>query len=134
MRLKFYNRLFFRLLLSVCLQESDLLCNREISNSAGSPNSAQRKLTETCYLFKQRTCFCSPSMATLSMNSGLSSSDGSDGKESACNAGDLGSIPWLGRSPGEENGNPLHILACRIPWTEEPGGLPSIGLQRVRHS
>ena len=32
---------------------------------------------------------------------------GSDGKESACNAGDLGSIPGLGRSPGEGNGNPL---------------------------
>ena len=31
----------------------------------------------------------------------------SDGKESACNAGDLGSIPGLGRSPGEGNGNPL---------------------------
>ena len=30
-----------------------------------------------------------------------------DGKESACNARDLGSIPGLGRSPGEENGNPL---------------------------
>ena len=32
---------------------------------------------------------------------------GSDGKASACNAGDLGSIPGLGRSPGEGNGNPL---------------------------
>jgi len=32
---------------------------------------------------------------------------GSDGKESACNAGDLNSIPWSGRSPGEENGHPL---------------------------
>ena len=32
---------------------------------------------------------------------------GSDGKESACNAGDLGSIPGLGRSSGEGNGNPL---------------------------
>ena len=32
---------------------------------------------------------------------------GSDGKESACNAGNLGSIPGSGRSPGEENGNPL---------------------------
>ena len=31
----------------------------------------------------------------------------SDGKESTCNWGDLGSIPGLGRSPGEENGNPL---------------------------
>ena len=32
---------------------------------------------------------------------------GSDGEESACNAGDLSSIPGLGRSPGEGNGNPL---------------------------
>ena len=32
---------------------------------------------------------------------------GSDSKESACNVGDLGLIPGLGRSPGEENGNPL---------------------------
>ena len=32
---------------------------------------------------------------------------GSDGKASACNAGDLGLIPGLGRSPGEGNGNPL---------------------------
>ena len=32
---------------------------------------------------------------------------GSDGKESGCNAGDLDSIPRLGRSPGEGNGNPL---------------------------
>ena len=32
---------------------------------------------------------------------------GSDGKESACHAGDPGSIPGLGRSPGEGNGNPF---------------------------
>ena len=32
---------------------------------------------------------------------------GSDGKQSACNAGDPGSIPGSGRSPGEGNGNPL---------------------------
>ena len=32
------------------------------------------------------------------------------GKESACSAGDPGSIPGLGRSPGEENGNPLQYL------------------------
>jgi len=48
-------------------------------------------------------------------------SDGSDGKESSCNAGDLGSIPGPGRFPGEGNGNPL--LVRRIPWTEEPGRL-----------
>ena len=38
---------------------------------------------------------------------GKSFPGGSDGKESACNAGGLGSIPELGRSPGEGNGNPL---------------------------
>ena len=36
---------------------------------------------------------------------------GSEVKESACNAGDLGSIPGLGRSPGEGNGNP-HQYSC----------------------
>ena len=35
---------------------------------------------------------------------------GSDGKESACNAGDLGSIPGLGRSPGERNGYSLQYF------------------------
>ena len=42
---------------------------------------------------------------------------GSGGKESACNAGDLGSIPGLGRSPGEGKGYHSSILAWRIPWT-----------------
>ena len=58
---------------------------------------------------------------------------GSDGKESTNNAGDLGSIPELGRSPGEGNGNPLQYTAWKIPWTEEPGGLQSMGSQRVGH-
>ena len=49
---------------------------------------------------------------------------GADGKESACNVGDLGSIPGQGRSPGEGNGH-SSILAWRIPWTEGPLGLYS---------
>ena len=49
---------------------------------------------------------------------------GSDGKESTCNAGDLGSVPGLGRSPGEGISS---ILAWQIPWTEEPGRLQSMG-------
>ena len=47
----------------------------------------------------------------------------SDGKESACNAGEKGSIPGSERSSGERNSNPLLVLAWRIPWTNEPGGL-----------
>ena len=41
--------------------------------------------------------------------------DGSDGKASAYNAGDLGSIPGLGRSPGEGNGNPLQYSCLGNP-------------------
>ena len=42
---------------------------------------------------------------------------GSAGKESACNAGDLGLIPGLGRCPGKEIATHFSILAWRIPWT-----------------
>ena len=105
---------------------------------------------------------------------------GLDGKESACNVGDLGLISESGKSPGEGNGYPLQysclknsmyrgswwaqlvknlpamretwfdpwvgkipwrrewlthssILAWRIPWTEEPVRLQSMGSQRVRN-
>ena len=55
-------------------------------------------------------------------------------KESACGAGDLGSIPGSGRSPGEGNGKPIPVfLPGKIPQTEEPGGLQSMGSQRVGH-
>ena len=66
-------------------------------------------------------------------------------KSSPTNAGDprdAGSTPRLGRSPGEENGETVYspgknthssILAWRIPWTKEPGGVQSRGSQRVGH-
>ena len=47
--------------------------------------------------------------------------------------GDAGSIPGSGRSPGGGHGNHSSILAWRIPWTEELGGLQSTALLRVRH-
>ena len=50
------------------------------------------------------------------------------------NAGDLGSVPGLGRAPGGGNGNYSSILAWRIPWTEEPVGPQSMGSPRVRHA
>ena len=40
---------------------------------------------------------------------------GSDGKETTCNAGDLGSIPGSGRSPGGEHGNPLQYSCLENP-------------------
>ena len=56
---------------------------------------------------------------------------GSDDKQSACHAGDLGSIPGLGRSPGEGTATHCSILAWRIPWIEEPVRLQSMGSQRA---
>ena len=45
----------------------------------------------------------------------VNSKYGSDSKESACNAGDLGSTPGSGRVPGEENGNPLQYSCLENP-------------------
>jgi len=46
---------------------------------------------------------------------------------------DPGSIPGSGRSPGEGSGNPLQYSAWKILRTEGPGGLQSMGLQRIGH-
>ena len=50
-------------------------------------------------------------------------------KNPPANAGDAGPVPESGRSPGGGHGNPT--LVCRIPQTEEPGGLWSTGLKRI---
>ena len=57
---------------------------------------------------------------------------GSDGKESACIAGDPGSVPGLGRSSGEENGNPFQYSCLensmdRGAWRTIVHGVPRIG-------
>ena len=57
---------------------------------------------------------------------------GTSGKELACQGRrrrDAGSIPGSGKSPGDGNGNPVQYS---LPWTEEPAGLQSTGLQRFR--
>ena len=49
-------------------------------------------------------------------------------KNPPANAGDLGSFPELGRSPGGGNGNPLQYSCLGIPWAEKPGkGCKSVG-------
>uniref|UniRef100_A0AAA9SBX6 Golgi SNAP receptor complex member 1 n=1 Tax=Bos taurus TaxID=9913 RepID=A0AAA9SBX6_BOVIN len=50
---------------------------------------------------------------------------------SAGDVRDVGSIPGLGKPLGGGHGSPLQFSCWRIPWTEEPGGLQSVGLQRV---
>ena len=57
-------------------------------------------------------------------------------KNPSANAGDGRDrilIPGLGRFPGVGNGNPFQYSCLEIPWTEEPGGLLSMGSQRVRY-
>ena len=53
--------------------------------------------------------------------------------KNACSAGETGSIPWPGRFSREGNDNHSSILLWRIPWTEKPGGLQSMGSQTVGH-
>ena len=59
---------------------------------------------------------------------------GAEVKVSACNVGNLGSIPGSGRSPGEGNGNPFQYSYLENPMDrEEPSGLQPMGSQRIRH-
>ena len=57
---------------------------------------------------------------------------GSDGKESVCSAGDMGSIPGSGNSLEKEMETHSCILAWEIPWTEESGGLQSTGSPKIQ--
>ena len=52
-------------------------------------------------------------------------------KNLPANEGDAGSIPGLGRSPGEGMATHSSILAWKTPWSEEPGRLQSMGSQRA---
>jgi len=80
-------------------------------------------------------------LAVLSMQPALSAlvlllgfPGDSDGQDSACNAGDPGSIPGSGRCPWRREWLPIAVLLPgESPRTEEPGGLQSMGSQRVGH-
>ena len=87
------------------------------------------ELSMPCPIFSQLSLSstCSPPIFCPRLNSSPIP-DGSNSKEFACNAGDPGSIPGLGRSPEKEMATHSSILAWRIPWTEEPGGLQTMGL------
>ena len=75
-----------------------------------------------------RACPCSFGYGCLySRDWGFSG--GSDGKESVCNVGVLALTPGSGSPLEKERGCLSSIPAWRIPWTEEPGGLQSMGQQ-----
>ena len=66
-------------------------------------------------------------------NSSMVFPGGSDSKESACNAGDLGSIPESGRYPGEGNGNPLQYSCLENSMDRGPRQATVHGVTRVGH-
>ena len=68
-----------------------------------------------------------------SMGSQRAGHAGAEVKASACNVGDLGSIPGLGRSLGEGNGNPLQYSCLENPMDGGAWWAIVHGLQRVRH-
>ena len=76
-----------------------------------------------------------PTTSNSNSNQYLGFPGGSECKESACNEGDLVSIPGLGRFPWRRAWQPTPVfLPGESPWTEEPGGLQCMGLQRVGHN
>ena len=76
-----------------------------------TPKPCQQRCTEVLNSWVGKIPWRRNGLSTLAY---LGFPGGSDGKESACNAGDLGSIPGLGRSPGGGQGN-SSILTWRIP-------------------
>ena len=66
-----------------------------------------------------RHCGLVSFLYVLALNTDVKSYGGSEVKASASNVGDLGSIPGLGRSPGEGNGNPLQYSCLENPMDGE---------------
>ena len=55
------------------------------------------------------------------------------GKEFACHCRRRGFNPWVGKIPWRRKWQLTPVFLLPLPWTEEPGGLQSMGLQQVRH-
>ena len=119
---RFRFKLWVQLGLSSCLRLYVYYSWGPGSTHGDRGNSSPTDKHILCYC---STVFITPANLLWGFRGGL------DGKESACTAGDL-----PGSRISLEKGMETHssILAWRIPWTEEPGWLQSIGLQSVRHN
>ena len=95
-------------------------------NEGGRGSADPRTLV---YLVKSGSCLTS---RDPKLEANCRFSGGSEDKASACNAGDAGSIPRLGRCPGEGNGNPLQYSCRENPMDSGAWWLQFIGLQRAR--
>ena len=107
-------------------QDQLCCCSGKQSNvNSNQANTQSRKAT-----FKMTGKF-GTFLFILSPSSGFP--DGSDQRKICLQCGRPRFDPGSGRSHGEGHGNPLQYSCLENPWTEEPGGLLSVGLQRVRH-
>ena len=119
----YQNQVSGKRLYALCFQ-----CCLSLSMSSLSPLSDAAKLSKGS--FQARWCFTvgggraeTPRRlppAQFSLARWYLSPGGSDGKASTCNVGDLGSIPGLGRSSGEGNGNPLQYSYLENPMDRKP--------------
>ena len=111
---------------SPCLSEQ-----QQQQKKTNNKNDGSHSLSHSCVRHFSPTYF-EPHHKVQARYSCLQSfPGGSGGKESACNAGDLGLIPGLEEPLEKGMATHSRIFAWRIPWTEEPAGLQSVGSQRV---
>ena len=101
----------------------------KISTQSGSLYSARHNLCHVQIRLKDCTCPSVPEYL-CPFPRALGVSGGSDGKESACNARDLGLISGSGRSPGEEGGNPLRYSCLGNPMDKAPWGATTQGVAK----
>ena len=113
-----------------CIYRTGYTNNRAPKGASKGQNCRETKRNSFPSKRNQRRLFrdSSPELLASCLKSNMGFPSGSDGKESTYNAGDLGLIPGLGRSPGEGNGNPLENSMDRGAWRAAV-----LGLQRVGH-
>ena len=134
------------LVLSVCHRETNAI-ELEIRTGSHTPTFPTTSLLSsqphTLPFFPSRKffleCIISSTKGPIALLNPLLSYElgvpgDSDGKESACNAGDPGSICGSGRFPGEGNGYPLQYSCVENSMDRGAGGLQSMGSQRVKRN
>ena len=100
--------------------------------STGVPNKRTAQQYHTCTCGQNAVHILCVILVVSNFNRGFPG--GSDSKESACNAGDVGSVPGSGRAPGERKGSPLLYSCLEHSMNRRSWWLQSTGSQRVRRT
>ena len=118
-----------------CIYRTGYTINRAPKGASKGQNYRETKRNSFPSERNQRRLFrnSSPELLAYCLKSDMGFPSGSDSKESTYNAGDLGLIPGLGRSPGEGNGNPLQYSCLENSMDRGAWRVIVLGLQRVGH-